>query len=303
MAAGSAPIDETRSLPSEASVVELQNGSVLMNTRNSCHRLPAPHTCCWGDGCYDKAGVPHCHGPKVCDHAHDNRHTRLLMFSDTGGMSWSDPEWCQPLPDPDCEGSMVSDVDTGAILFANNKNGTIGNRDNMTIYRSSGSGACDSWEVLQQVDVGPAGYSCIAGMPGARLGIVYEHAWSAAGAARNDRDRTNLVFQLLDTSTPGHQMKTEDDAAAAAALPCRLHAARDDPKLGDWADAGTDLPLQPRPDTRAALAQHSLPLSEKTAHFSALPSLNRGGIVYFPGSPVFSSLRSGSHVFSPKSNI
>ena len=121
MAAGSAPIDETRSLPSEASVVELRNGSVLMNTRNSCHRLPAPHTCCWGDGCYDKEGVPHCHGPKVCDHAHDNRHTRLLMFSDTGGMSWSDPEWCQPLPDPDCEGSMVSDVDTGALLFANSK--------------------------------------------------------------------------------------------------------------------------------------------------------------------------------------
>jgi hypothetical protein len=145
-------------------------GSVLMNSRNSCHRLPAPHTCCWGDGCYDKQGVPHCHGPKTCDHTHDNQHARcggrntplmfgdifyheertimalprqalvshtkefeakkafdsrrLLMWSHDGGETFTTPEWCSALPDPDCEGSMVADVDSGDLLFANNRCGT-----------------------------------------------------------------------------------------------------------------------------------------------------------------------------------
>lgn len=198
---GAPAIDNNASLPSEASLVEMRNGTILMNTRNSCHRLPAPHTCCWGDGCYDEHGVPHCHGPKVCDNSHDNEHTRLLMWSRDGGETFTRTEWCAALPDPDCEGSMVVDVDSGALLFANNRNGTIGNRDNMTVYRADAAsgGACASWSVLHEVNNGPAGYSCLASLPGARLGILYEHAWNAAAVARNDRDRTNLVFELLST--------------------------------------------------------------------------------------------------------
>ena len=96
---------------------------------------------------------------------------------------------------------MVADIDTGDILFSNNRNGQIGNRDKMTVYRASAltGGICDDWNVLHRVNVGPAGYSCIASMDGGRLGILYEHAWSAEAAAVHDRDRTNIVFNLLPT--------------------------------------------------------------------------------------------------------
>eukprot|EP01050_Picozoa_sp_SAG11_P003883 SAG11_NODE_232_length_11930_cov_6.884794_6_plen_333_part_00 len=201
LAAGGAEVDNNLTLPSEASVVELRGGNVLMNTRNSCHRLHAPNNCCWGPGCYDRAGVPHCHGPIACNHAHDHHHTRVLTVSTDAGASFSRPRWCDALPDPDCEGSMARDIQTGDLLFANNRDGTIGGRDNMTVYRArAGSGgACLAWHVLQQVDVGPAGYSCIASLPSRQLGVLYEHAWSAERAAHNDRDRTNLVFQLVAT--------------------------------------------------------------------------------------------------------
>ena len=92
---------------------------------------------------------------------------------------------------------MARDVSSGELLFSNNKNGTIGNRNNMTLYRSGGDGACSSWREVKQVNVGPAGYSCITSLPQRRVGIIYEHAWSAGAVARNDRDRTNLVFELV----------------------------------------------------------------------------------------------------------
>ena len=97
---------------------------------------------------------------------------------------------------------MVRDVDTGALLFANNRNGTVGGRDNMTLYRatSQSNGSCDAFKVLQQVNVGPAGYSCLASLPGRRVGLLYEHAWGPVALATNNRDHTNLVFQLLPAS-------------------------------------------------------------------------------------------------------
>ena len=39
--------------------------------------------------------------------------------------------------------------------------------------------------------------ACLASMAGRRLGILYEHAWSKEAVAVNDRDRTNIVFELL----------------------------------------------------------------------------------------------------------
>eukprot|EP01048_Picozoa_sp_COSAG05_P022025 COSAG05_NODE_4252_length_1603_cov_1.121676_2_plen_337_part_01 len=217
-AGGMAVSDANMTLPSEASLVEVWDGKsnasesrVLMNSRNSCHRIH-PTACCWGPGCYDKAGVPHCHGPKLCDHRADHKHTRVLAISTNGGQNFGPPTWCAGLPDPDCEGSMVRDMDSGALLFANNRNGTIGGRDNMTLYRanSHSKGSCDAFQVLEQVNVGPAGYSCLASLPGGRVGLLYEHAWGPAAVARNDRDHTNLVFQLLPlASAVGQQQQPQ----------------------------------------------------------------------------------------------
>ena len=94
---------------------------------------------------------------------------------------------------------MVSDVDSGDLLFANNRNGTIGSRDNMTIYRAAAhtGGSCSSWSVLHRVNSGPAGYSCLASLPAQRLGILYEHAWSAEAVAVNDRDVRCTRFQIV----------------------------------------------------------------------------------------------------------
>ena len=145
--AGAAEFDFATSkiLPSESSIAELPDGRVLLNTRNSCHRLPAPNNCCWGCGCCktprctnapmpaaltaesvrrlprlhsrncsacfsdDSKGKAHCCSPTPCDNSTQGKHSRILMISTDQGMSFSPPERCHAMPDPDKEGSMVLD--------------------------------------------------------------------------------------------------------------------------------------------------------------------------------------------------
>lgn len=98
---------------------------------------------------------------------------------------------------PSKTGSGETQVKSKEMRFC--RNGTIGFRDNMTVYRAPAQtgGGCNDWSVLHRVNSGPAGYSCLASMAGRRLGILYEHAWSKEAVAVNDRDRTNIVFELL----------------------------------------------------------------------------------------------------------
>ena len=64
--AGAAEFDFATSkiLPSESSIAELPDGRVLLNTRNSCHRLPPPNNCCWGCGC---CKMPECPDAPMTD--------------------------------------------------------------------------------------------------------------------------------------------------------------------------------------------------------------------------------------------
>ena len=57
----------------------------------------------------DSKGKAHCCSPTPCDNSTQGKHSRILMISTDQGMSFSPPERCHAMPDPDKEGSMVLD--------------------------------------------------------------------------------------------------------------------------------------------------------------------------------------------------
>ena len=79
-------------------------------TAESVRRLPRFHSrncsACFSD---DSKGKAHCCSPTPCDNSTQGKHSRILMISTDQGMSFSPPERCHAMPDPDKEGSMVLD--------------------------------------------------------------------------------------------------------------------------------------------------------------------------------------------------
>ena len=125
----------------ESTVVELPDGSLLLNMRSY-------------------AGV--------------NR--RAASISTDGGESWSAPVLDKVLVEPVCQASMVRDdrskrpSSNGRILFANPAS-TI--RERLTPRVSSDGGK--SWDKEILVYPGSAAYSSIALIPDDRVGILFEH--------------------------------------------------------------------------------------------------------------------------------
>ncbi len=79
----------------ECALAELADGTVLMNSRN-CFGNLGPHRDCAGS----------------------NSSLRALTNSSTGGETWGTTHFASDLPEPVCEGSMVSPRD-GLLLFSN----------------------------------------------------------------------------------------------------------------------------------------------------------------------------------------
>jgi sialidase-1 len=97
---------------------------------------------------------------------------RVLAFSKRGGESWDTAYVCKELPDPVCQGSMISFTAKRKhlLLFSNLASQT--KREKLTIRISKDDGR--SWPVSFLVEEGPAAYSDIVRTDEKGIGIIYE---------------------------------------------------------------------------------------------------------------------------------
>ena len=122
----------------ECQVVELADGSLLMNMRSHQH------------GC------------------------RGLSLSKDGGESWSEVWHDKTLIDPDCQGSILhySDAKTGRSLLVFSNAASSKSRNHMTVRLSYDEGK--SWPAARLLYGGPAAYSCLTVLPDGMIGCLYE---------------------------------------------------------------------------------------------------------------------------------
>ncbi|MCY3857759.1 MAG: sialidase family protein [Gammaproteobacteria bacterium] len=124
----------------ESTVVEIANGSLMLNMRS-----------------------------------YAGRNRRAVSVSNDGGVSWSPPELDETLIEPVCQASMVRDdrqsgnVASGRILFLNPASTE---RKHLTLRFSTDSG--ESWNDGMLIYEGSAAYSSIAIMSDNRVGVLFE---------------------------------------------------------------------------------------------------------------------------------
>ncbi len=132
----------------ECQVVELSDGTLLLNMRNS-----------WG-----RSGkLP------------EKGNMRAIAWSNDGGETWSDVQFDEKLAEPICQASFIryTDVhrhDKNRVLFSNpaSKN----HRVNMTVRLSYDEG--NTWIASQSLYAGPTAYSCLAVLPDMTIACLYE---------------------------------------------------------------------------------------------------------------------------------
>ena len=97
---------------------------------------------------------------------------RILAFSRSGGEKWDTAYVSRELPDPVCEGSMISVRYKGKyfLLFCNPASQT--KRERLTIHVSPDDGL--SWKTKWLVDAGDAAYSDIVLAKKKEIAILYE---------------------------------------------------------------------------------------------------------------------------------
>lgn len=135
-----APVDNKQT--DESQVVELANGSLMMNMRRP------------EGGC------------------------RYIAISKDRGETWNAGRHDETLPDPSCQASLVRFVDRnhgsrGPLLFSNPPHrGPFEARTGLTVRLSDDEG--NSWKVVRQVNPGPGAYSCLASLADGTIGLLYE---------------------------------------------------------------------------------------------------------------------------------
>jgi sialidase-1 len=130
---------KTTSMVNEVQMVELEDGSVRLNSRRA-----------------------------------DDKPFRKTAVSRDGGQTWSKVEQVEQLPDPTCMGSILrynyaTNVAKGRILYS----GPSGpGRTKGTIYVSHDGG--QTWPVGKTLSSGPFAYSCLTRLKDGSIGILYE---------------------------------------------------------------------------------------------------------------------------------
>jgi sialidase-1 len=139
----------------ESEVVELADGSLLLNMRNNNRQ----HRC------------------------------RATAVSRDQGLTWSTPAYDETLIEPVCQASirrcgLAGEGRKGPILFSNPAQ--TGQRTTMTARLSYDE--CKTWPVHRVLHAGPAAYSCLAAAPDGRILCLYErgdkHAYEKITLAR-----------------------------------------------------------------------------------------------------------------------
>ena len=150
--------DDDYKFPSETSMVELTDGSLLVNMRSE-----------------------------------SREYLRLQSVSRDGATGWSKPRFVPELFEPVCFGAMCPVPGRpGALAFVNpdsRDNKAIGwslhkarIRENLTVYLSTDDGT--TWPVKKVIDPGVAGYSDVFPGPDGSLLCLYEHGGKMADNTR-----------------------------------------------------------------------------------------------------------------------
>lgn len=142
-----------KSNTTEAQVVELQDGSLMLNMRDNRNNANNP--------------------------AHDGQHGRSVALTQDLGQTWEEhPTSRTALPESTCMASIIGAevADHGHVLFFSNPNSTT-DRSNMTIKTSLDDGM--TWEQNNQLllyENNGYGYSCLTMVDQDHVGILYEGA-------------------------------------------------------------------------------------------------------------------------------
>jgi hypothetical protein len=139
----------------ECQVVELTDGTLMMNMRN-----------------YDRAHT-----------------TRAIATSSDGGETWSEVRHDPALVEPICQASFLRftkrpDDDRDRLLFSNPAHGERGQRRDMTVRLSYDEG--QTWPARRLLWPGPAAYSCLVALPGGDVGCLFE--------AGNEHPYERIIF-------------------------------------------------------------------------------------------------------------
>lgn len=142
----------------ECQVVELADGRLMMNMRNS-------------------------------DRSKTNR---AVATSEDGGMTWSAITWDSTLVEPICQASFLrythaNDFGKSRLLFSNPA--TTSSRTRMTVRLSYDEG--QTWPVAKLLHAAAAAYSCLSVLPDHTIGCLYE-----AGASSPYETITFARFSL-----------------------------------------------------------------------------------------------------------
>jgi sialidase-1 len=132
----------------ECQVVELSNGSLLLNMRNY-----------WGS-----------HGGQP-----DKGNRRALAWSKDGGQHWSDLQFDRTLIEPICQASLLrytwpTKRGKNRLVFSNPA--STKKRHRLTVRLSYDEGK--TWPLQKMIYKGSAAYSCLATLPDRRIGLLYE---------------------------------------------------------------------------------------------------------------------------------
>ena len=143
----------SRDQVNECCVAELEDGDVLLNTRN-----------------YDRS-----------------RRTRQVTVSGDGGMTWRDQRHDDTLIEPICQAALVRlPGDGDRLLFSNPA--SRDERRNLTVRLSDGAGG--SWPHHKVLHPGPAAYSSLAVLQDGTVACLYErgddHPYETITLARFD---------------------------------------------------------------------------------------------------------------------
>jgi sialidase-1 len=132
----------TRHGGDESSVVELKNGTIMLNMRN-----------------YNR----------------DDSKTRAYALSSNGGESWSEMQYTDELIEPVCQGNILNVTKKGKVtnqlIFSNPA--SIDKREKMTVKYSKNNGG--SWDSAYEVYVGPSAYSDMVMLSDKEIGLFFEY--------------------------------------------------------------------------------------------------------------------------------
>lgn len=102
---------------------------------------------------------------------------RASIRSKDGAKSWGEIKIEEQLPDPNCQGSLISFIfnkgkkELDFLIFSNNA--TSEGRKNLSVQLSEDDGK--TWRSKLLIHEGPSAYSCLTILPDGNIGLLYEN--------------------------------------------------------------------------------------------------------------------------------